>query len=446
VFALKTAAARLTGHKPGKSLAVISSAAVLLASLWLARNAVLAESLSLVFERWSFAFCSGFGLLTLLISWLRQKRRPVKAAALLLALILFAGCRYREPDEELAALLIGYDKGESAKYKITFTLMPETGKEAAPIGDENAGANIFSVEADSSLAAIDTLGAILPKRVSLLHTRAIVISEELARLGIEEIIAPVSVTGEINSNATVIISNCRAEDYLRAPELAISPSLPMTLEMLLQKTHGSSASGFMTISHFLSDMRSEYGGAITLLAGRAGILPVEGSYDKQLAGMALFCGDKLVGTLDARETAHWQILVGTMAGGTYTVRDPKKPQSYVSFTANSVSAPKVYAKAGPVPRIIVTARLSLRAALVQNQDADYTDANVSEGLHLYTKKQIEAELTALIKKTQALGCDILQLGRHCAGEFLTIQDWRAYDWPTRYREAEISIISDLSII
>jgi hypothetical protein len=323
--------------------------------------------------------------------------------------------------------------------------MPETGKEAAPSGDENAGANIFTVEADSSLAAIDALGAILPKRVSLQHARAIVISEDLAREGIEEIVAPVSLYGEIRGSATVIVSKCPAEEYLRAPELAIGPSLPMTLEMLLQRSHGSNASGFMPVSRFLNDMRSEYGGAITPLADVAGGLPIEGAYDKQLAGMALFCGDKLVGELNPRETACWQMLSGTMANGSYTVRDPAKPQNYVSFTANSPAGPKVRAQALPRPRIFVTARLSLSDALAQNQDADYGEINNREALCLYTKRQIEAELNALIKKTQALGCDVMQLGRHCAAQFLTVQEFSAYDWPARYREAEIHVECDLSI-
>jgi Ger(x)C family germination protein len=442
VFAVKTTAARLTGLKPGKSLAAASAASVLGASLWLSQNAIATENLSLVFGRYSFILCAGLGLLTLLVSWLKQKRRPLRAAALMLALLLLAGCQsYREPDEELAALLLGYDKGSREKYKITFTLMPETGKEAAPKSDENGGANIFTVETESTLAAADILGAILPKHVSLLHTRAIVISEELARDGIEEIVAPLGAYGELGGNATVIISTCRAEEYLRAPELAISPSLPMTLEMLLQKNHGSSAFGYMTLTQFLSDTRSEYGGAITPLAGKAGALPVEGAYEKQLAGMALFRGDKLAGTLDSRETALWQILGGSMAGGSYTVRDPANPQSYVTFTANSVAGPSVYANidSNMKPYISITARLGLSTAHAQNQDSDYTNANESEALRLYTKKLIEAELSALIMKTQTLGCDILQLGRSIAANFLTVQEWRTYDWQARYREAEINV-------
>jgi Ger(x)C family germination protein len=367
---------------------------------------------------------------------------------MLLVLLSLTGCQnYREPDEELAALLIGYDKGEREKYKITYTLMPETGKEAAPTGDENGGANIFTVEAASSLAAIDTLGAVLPKKVSLLHARAVVISGELAREGIEEIIAPVSVLGEVNSNATVIISQCEAEEYLRAPELAINPSLPNALEMLLQRNRGSGTSGFMTISEFLSDMRSDYGGAITPLADRPGELPIKGVYEKQLAGMALFCGDKLVGTLDSRETALWQILAGSLKDGVYTVKDPGAPQSYVSFTANANAGPSVRLDTGAnsIPKIYVTARLNLRPAITQNQNADYSNANECEALRLYTQKQILAELSAFFKKTQALGCDVLQLGRYCAAKFSTLQEFRAYDWPSRFREAEIIVNCDLII-
>jgi spore germination protein KC len=222
----------------------------------------------------------------------------------------------------------------------------------------------------------------------------------------------------------------------------------MTLEMLLQKNHGSSAFGYMTLTQFLSDMRSEYGGAITPLAGKAGALPVEGAYEKQLAGMALFSGDKLAGTLDSRETALWQILGGSMAGGAYTVRDPKDPQSYVTFTANSAAGPRIYANidSNMKPNISITARLGLSTAYAQNQDADYANANESEVLRLYTKKQIEEELSALITKTQTLGCDILQLGRSIAANFQTVQEWRTYDWQARYREAEINVECDLSFI
>ncbi len=460
-------------EKPRPLLVAALGAALVLASVYLSQNKYLAERLLFLFERYSFIGAAGFGIVTFFIAFLRGKGVGTgKTASLLLVMLLllclFTGCgSHREPDEEVPALVLGYDKGEVEKYKITVTLMPETGKEAAPGGDAGAGANIFSVEAPSSLALADIIGTVVPKHVSLEHVKMIVISEELAKDGIEGIIAPAGNRGEIKSNTAVIISKCPAEEYLRSGDPAQSSSLPMTLELLTQRKRGTTAYGFMTMSHLLRSLRSEYGGALALYADVAdgaktmtspesgrfitgykpGSAPIKGEYEKQISGMAVLRGDKLVGTLDTRETASWEILNGSVLNGAYIVPDCHDAESYVAFISNSAGKPSVTANIDQsgVVHIDITARLSLSAAMVQNREADYSSAEGRELLLRHTRRQLESELGALIKKTQELDSDVLQLGRYLSVRFLTIQEWRAFDWQSRYKNARINVSCELNI-
>lgn len=101
--------------------------------------------------------------------------------ALLLVSALLSGCWDRSELEENAfVLMIGVDRGENSHFSVTVAIaLPE------PIVGEDGGDKspmlITTVEAPTLVGAMGLLDGLYNRRVSLLHMRALLLSEELAR-------------------------------------------------------------------------------------------------------------------------------------------------------------------------------------------------------------------------------------------------------------------------
>lgn len=450
-------------------------------------------------DRTSFIFIFGLVLLTLIIASLKKQKpeKIVRCTSMLLLPVIAAGflsgCQpYHEPDEEVNGLVLGYDKGEVERYKITVKFMhegskseggsPEKPEESSPPED------VFTVDAPSSIAMIDMLNAVIPKHISLLHTKMLVISEELAREGVDDIISAIVNYNETKSNMAVVICDGKAQEYISAENMKIYVSLPMKTEMLMQHERETSAYDVVSISDFYNDYRSEYGGALTLYSGvkpkknqdkqedgqedkqgqsgspqeneinpakktfldgfYPGELPIDGKYDIENAGMAVFSDAVMVGALNTRETASYSICKGDIMGASYVVRDLYDDDYNIAFTMSTRGPAKIKTRIdnNGTAHIEIRPSLKLEMAMVQNTAADYEDAATREKLREYTKKQIDDDLTRLIEKSQnELDVDILQLGKRLSGKFLTVQDWRAYSWPERYKDAVITVDCDLML-
>jgi spore germination protein KC len=124
--------------------------------------------------------------------------------------LTFSGCYdAREIDDELYTVAIGIDKGTSNKIRCTFQY--PTYKGGGPGGSSSGGggggggggekedseaakletpeSDIQIIEAPSYLEAVDILSMSLSRRISLVHAKWIVFSEEIAREGIEGFIS-----------------------------------------------------------------------------------------------------------------------------------------------------------------------------------------------------------------------------------------------------------------
>ncbi len=476
----------------------------------------------------SFLFSFGLVLIVLIVSLLRKKGKGKglrNIAMLLLPCLLcgvFSGCQpYREPDEEVVTLMIGYDKGETERFKITmkFLIEAEKGGKSSAQGESDSQGNpndVFTMDTESIVSMVDELNTVIAKHISLVHTKVIVISEELARENVEDIITPINHYTGTKSNMAVIICKDSAQEYIESEGTKLYTSLPMKLEMLMQRQRGTSAYDVLTVSNFYNTIRSKYGSALALYSGvsekkkkekeeaksgsgssgeadsaggkkstmgmgkenqsanpgaetkqpekkeedintakktfREGFLPgempIKGSFEIELAGMAVFHGVKMVGELNTRETASYSILNSSLYDASYSVKDLYDEKCIVAFNADSRGKTKVktWFDQNGVPNIHIISGLRLKTLMVQNTEVNYSLPEESKKLLAHAKDAVEKDMMALIEKTQKeLNVDVLQLGRHVSKHFLTIQEWEQYNWPEHYKDAIITVDCDLML-
>ena len=132
------------------------------------------------------------------------------------SLSLLTGCYSAQGIETLAySVAIGIDKGENDKIKLSlqFALLSENSGESSG-SSQSQNSTITSVDCASIDSGISLINSYISKKVNLSHCKAIIISEELAYEGISEYIYTLVNNIQIRPDCNVIISRCKAKDYL----------------------------------------------------------------------------------------------------------------------------------------------------------------------------------------------------------------------------------------
>ncbi|MDF2989091.1 MAG: germination protein Ger(x)C family, partial [Eubacterium sp.] len=109
-----------------------------------------------------------------------------------------------EVDDEVYALNLGLDKGITNKLRLTIQYPTyksggggggqgqDDNKGGMGGSNEAPGSNTHTIEASTILEALDMYGMAISRRVSLMHAKNLIISEELAKSGIERYLAPLA--------------------------------------------------------------------------------------------------------------------------------------------------------------------------------------------------------------------------------------------------------------
>lgn len=450
-----------------------------------------------VVRRYSVFYLTAFLLLTLLVGFLRGQgrrkllRRSAAAMAVCLALGVLSGCAsYREPDSEIYPIMLGYDKGETEKYRFTMKFM-QLGKTAGGSSEEKGGQesggeeeippDLMVLEAPSFVEGINMINALMPKRVSLLHVKMIVISEELAKEGVEDFVIPMSRYNDVKNSVSFVVSKSSAYEFVASEKATLTDSLQLDMEMIMETDKESTPYLIVSLSQFLKQYNSPYGDAAATLGNvnqaeykdkkkdgespaekiahtdarfeegfTAGDLPIIGHSEMELAGMAVFSHDKMVGVLNTNECQTMAFLTDAFRTTLMTIPDPNEPEEdFVSLRIRR-SKPvrfKSWIDEEDVAHIQIHVSVNGTIEVTQNPDSEFIqDPAQRAELKQYTAKIMEERSRDLIEKLQReYRADILQLGRRVAKNFLTIQEWEAYQWRNRYPDAQIDVSYQINL-
>ncbi len=135
--------------------------------------------------------------------------------------IAFTGTHSVQSVDDLAyAIALGLDVGDNENLKVTFQFTMPTASSESGSGEASPSV-IDSVEANSIDSAISLMNTYVSKEINLSHCKVIIISEELAKKGIEKEIYSLVNKVQIRPDNNVIITTCTAKEYIES----VSPSL-----------------------------------------------------------------------------------------------------------------------------------------------------------------------------------------------------------------------------
>lgn len=398
-------------------------------------------------------------------------------AILCLLSLLLTGCYdAREVDDEIYPISIGLDKGVNNKIRLTIQYPTyrdgggASGAGGAPSQTMQDNSNIHTFECPTFIEGIDMMGMAISRKVSFMHTKMLVFSEDLAKEGVGPFVSAIHRFRETRSTmAIVVVKGVTAEQFILENKSNIGGTISKSTELMFLQAKYSNYFPYIKFKDFYKDMLSPYQQSAAIYGGvndfnklsnvklknpplitgqgfKPGELPRKGVAKREYTGVAVFVGDKMVGDLDSYETTYLLMILGKFPKGALSFEDPENPEKAIVLDMRNSRKPKVkaYFKEGK-PVIDLEVRLEADIETIQSR-TNYENKKGIKRLNEYTGQILQEGMKKLIKKTQQeYKSDIFGFGRYMAAKFSTIQDFEKYNWLSRYPDAEINVKSTVEI-
>jgi spore germination protein KC len=397
----------------------------------------------------------------------------------------FTGCFDKKEVEDFAyAVAIGLDKGKTNSLRLTLQIAIPTETGGGGGGGGNGGdekkrskaATLITIEAPTIYSALNMANTYISKELNLSHVKVIVFSEELAREGIQKYIHTMVRWKEFRPSMYVAVARCSAEEYLENVE----PVLEINYAKFYELTYsGFRYTGFIANTQFINfyvQQESYDMNPVAVLAGitkyktaedftleestykmkgrtyvlggdfKAGDMTVVGDLKSEVAGLAVFKGDKMVGDIDAGDTALYSILVGQFNHSYVTIKDPIEKEDFIVLNIKQSRKPKHKVEiSGDRPEISVSIMLEADILSIQS-GINYEKAEnlpvMEKAAEDFIKKSMEDLLTRTTKEFES---DIIGFGKAAKGKFLTWDEWEKFDWNAKYKNSVFTIQVDVKV-
>ncbi|MFZ5823056.1 MAG: Ger(x)C family spore germination protein [Bacillota bacterium] len=406
-------------------------------------------------------------------------RRALAGLLVVGTLLPLAGCWDAASPEHIAWVsAIGVDAGGEGNFVFTFqTIVPRavTSGGGGGLGGGGGGGGgqghsfvVYSVEAPDVITAIEMSDAFVARRVNLLHTKVLILGEEVVERGVTPLLAPAIRYREFRRTLHVLVSRGAARDFLRLaqPRLETDPGLWYEVMLTWQRETqlvpptrihefviaieepGLGARAALVApredvaakEEEIAERASEgrFGSPAAVLAGdvsRLGEMPVE------FMGTAVFKRDRLAGFLTGQETRAVALLRGELSRRTpISIPDPTEPEQRVVLIIQNQAAPEIRTRlTDDGVHVDFVVRVEGDIGSIPSA-TDYAEANYITLLEEAAEKYIGLVVEDVLETSlQEWGTDLYRLGERLRAAFPTTSAWAAFDWASRVKDTTFTV-------
>ena len=417
-----------------------------------------------------------------------MKRISIILVLIFISCLFLSGCTKdsREIDDQVYSLVIGCDKGICNKIRLTvqFPVYKAAGSNSSgndknsngsANGASNNGNTLFeTVEASSILEGINLLGSATTRRISLVHTKTIIISEAVAKEGIEDFLAPIARFREVRRIMQVVICRGSAEEFIRNNNTLIGESTAKAMELASTQANYSGYFPEQSFQDFYTGVISPYKQSYAIYAGlnefkklkpldKSGSLPLDsdeifssmlktqynlppgemprsGNRKIEFMGVAIFNGSKMVGTLNAYETRYLLMVEGKFQRGYFTMEDEQSKNDAIVVDLRLGRRPKIATHFNEgIPIINVKLNIEADIGAIQSR-IPYEKLDRIEDLNKSIEQLVQRGVSDVIRKTQQeYNTDVFGFGKRVARNFYTVTEFEEYNWLKHYKDAKINV-------
>ena len=355
---------------------------------------------------------------------------------LIISIFTFTGC-YNSTgiDRQYFVISLGLDLTPDNLLKISIQIpSPSSGKKAESSGSAQASNyQIYSVEAQTIDEGLTILNNYLNKKINLSHCSALIISEELARKGIETYINTLTNNIELRHSCEIMISSTSAEEVLNK----ISNSGEIFSARLFDYLSTSSEyTGYTIQSTF-----GEFFQALDNAYYNPSCIYVT-VYDNtvQTNGIAIFKNDIMIGHIDVSNSISHLIVTNDLDTCTITIDNPFEENEKLDLDISLYKKTDIsidIINGSPLISLSVYPEGTIRSSgSIFNYIDDSKITTVENATTTYLEKILKDYLYTISKKYNS---DIVGFKGICQYSYLTKEEFDLIHWDEIFQDAFFEI-------
>ena len=329
-------------------------------------------------------------------------------------------------------IALGIDSSDNNLLKISVqTINNSSSSDSSSFPSTNY--KIYSAEAETIDSAITILNNYLDKKINLSHCSAIVISETLARDGIQTYFNTFSNNTELRDSCKLLISSSTAYDVLDK----VSNSGEIFSSRLYDYlTNSTSYTGYTIDSTFgtlFQALENNY-------KQPSAIYTKTSENTIQNFGIAVFKEDKMVGTLDSLDTISHLIVTNELNNCMLTIPHPSEENEKIDIDFKLYKKTKIsidIINNSPFISLDIFPEGTIRSS---GNHLDYSNnsnfENVEKSLNTYLENIIK---TYLYKISKEYDSDISGFSGKFSSKFLTEKDFQKQHWDKIFKDSFFKI-------
>jgi spore germination protein KC len=385
-------------------------------------------------------------------------RKPISLfLVLFLCVPLLSGCWNQEELTNLAFVMaIGIDEAEHNQgYAVTFEVVNPGNVAATQMGGgQGAPVGVYKSTGKTLLEAARKASKELSRKIYFAHTNAVVISEEIARKGICDLLDILDRDPVFRTTTQLFIAkNASAENVVstltildKIPVYKLVKTIDVTEKMLGENSK-------VTVDDFIKDTVSNgkdpFANGV-LLAGKqnqghnmSNLAEAKPGVIIKIDGMAIFKKGKLIGWIDGPKARGVVWVLNKVAGTDIFVdwQGNKKAIGVVTRRSNVKISPSIR-NGKPVIQVTIKTEGDIEQV---NKPVDITDPAIIKKLEDLTGQEIKKEVSESIRSVQRTKSDIYGFGEYFHRAYP--RDWKKMknNWNEQFSSMEVSVKSKVYI-
>ncbi|MHB8065405.1 MAG: Ger(x)C family spore germination protein [Ruminiclostridium sp.] len=407
--------------------------------------------------------------------------------SILISLLTSCTTDSKEIDNQVYTLIIGCDKAVDNKIRLTVqyptykggsggggSLKKDGGGNSGGESDNENGVVdntiVQTVEASSILEALDLMNTSTTRKLSMVHTKAVVFSEEMAREGVKDYLQPIARFRETRRNMQMIVCRGKAQDFIMENKTSIGDSVAKAMELAMVQSDDSGFFPRAPFHEFYTAAISPYRQPYAIYAGinnykhlkpikedstsplrpqyeiLPGDIPRQGDRKLEMIGTAVFNGDKMVGTLSSYETRYLMMVLGSFKRGIMTIEDKNSDGDAIPLDIRLGRNTKINAYfENNNPVIDIKIEIEADVGAIQSS-IPYEEVKNLSNLNSQIETTIKKGVEETIKKAQSQwNTDIFGFGKKISRNFFTTTEFEKYNWLEHFKDAKINVEVDSSV-
>jgi spore germination protein KC len=355
--------------------------------------------------------------------------------------MLLSGCwNYREIDKLAIVAGVAIDREqETNRFLMTTEIidLKSSGKEVEIKSQK------IDTEGETIFDAVRNMIKISAKRLYWSHLKVIIISQDIAKEGVVQVIDLFIRDSETRLETYILISKESTAKELLSQQSVTSEIRAFEMNDMLKSQKSLAKAPVIEAYKLINTLGSE---------GVSAVLPaigIEKSAEKktsELSGTAVFKEDKLAGFLESNETKYFLFILDEIKGGLLIAEENLEDKQFpvALEILNSKTKIKPFYSNGRISmKIDIRTEAILGERGVKEEDVK---GEGREGLILNAEKSLEENIKKVIEKVKKdFGADIFGFGKTLKTEMPTLWKSVAKDWNMVFKNMDVDVKANIEI-